>query len=266
MVLITNYLGAQSVDPETFPSLNSENILGKYLYTNTGGEGKIAIDTIYYKMKNRVMNGIQYNGVDTLKLGGSLTENTSIYMGNYSYINWSVIPSFYGGTSQYALANAHTISGCSKNISTSSYNNLDYTAIQTGLDTCIGELHTELAYGNIITGQRKQLVSKYSGLRGGELFINLYTGDGAGGDGTDGIDIIFDDTNDGARNAMRFAPNTNFTGDYIDVNSFLKILNNCAIVLNVPTYADDASADADTNLPSGGLYKLTGNRTLFVKP
>jgi len=39
------------------------------------------------------------------------------------------------------------------------------------------------------------------------------------------------------------------------------------LVLNgVPIYANDASADADINLPTKGVYQLTGNRTLFLKP
>ena len=45
MVFITNYLGAQSVDPETFPTVTS-GLGSKYLYTNTGGEGKISIKTL----------------------------------------------------------------------------------------------------------------------------------------------------------------------------------------------------------------------------
>lgn len=35
---------------------------------------------------------------------------------------------------------------------------------------------------------------------------------------------------------------------------------------SVPFYANDAAADADSSLPSGGLYRITGNRTLFIKP
>lgn len=39
-----------------------------------------------------------------------------------------------------------------------------------------------------------------------------------------------------------------------------------ATSLSFSTYANDAAADADTNLPSGALYKITGNRQLFQKP
>ncbi len=38
------------------------------------------------------------------------------------------------------------------------------------------------------------------------------------------------------------------------------------IVASIPNYANDAAADADANLQSGALYKVTGNRTVFQKP
>jgi len=50
LVFITTILKGQSVDPETFPTLNS-GIGLKYLYTNTGGEGKVAIKTIIDSVK-----------------------------------------------------------------------------------------------------------------------------------------------------------------------------------------------------------------------
>ncbi len=45
LVFITTFLNAQSVDPETFPTVVGA-ISGKNLYTNTGGEGKISIQSI----------------------------------------------------------------------------------------------------------------------------------------------------------------------------------------------------------------------------
>lgn len=35
---------------------------------------------------------------------------------------------------------------------------------------------------------------------------------------------------------------------------------------NIPTYTDDAAADADANLESGALYKLNGSRAVYQKP
>jgi hypothetical protein len=50
LVFITTILKGQSVDPETFPTVTSGVGL-KYLYTNTGGEGKVAIKTIMDSVK-----------------------------------------------------------------------------------------------------------------------------------------------------------------------------------------------------------------------
>lgn len=38
------------------------------------------------------------------------------------------------------------------------------------------------------------------------------------------------------------------------------------IVDNLPSYVDDAAADADTNLPSKALYKLNAGRAIYQKP
>ena len=44
-------------------------------------------------------------------------------------------------------------------------------------------------------------------------------------------------------------------------------LNSAIIVApNLPIYADDAAAVADTAFPSGGLYKTTGSVTVRCKP
>ena len=46
---------------------------------------------------------------------------------------------------------------------------------------------------------------------------------------------------------------------YFDENGYF-------IYLTPPVYANDAAADADTNLPSKAYYKLTGSRILYQKP
>jgi len=38
------------------------------------------------------------------------------------------------------------------------------------------------------------------------------------------------------------------------------------VVKDCPVYANDAAADADASLPSGGQYKLTGGRQVYIKP
>ena len=71
MVFITNYLGAQSVDPETFPTVVGA-ISGKNLYTNTGGEGKVSIKAIMDSVKILDTTTINYADFYTAITGGNL--------------------------------------------------------------------------------------------------------------------------------------------------------------------------------------------------
>ena len=71
MVFITNYLGAQSVDPETFPMVTS-GLGSKYLYTNTGGEGKISIKTLMDSVDILDTATITYADFYTAITGGNL--------------------------------------------------------------------------------------------------------------------------------------------------------------------------------------------------
>ncbi|MBP9739738.1 MAG: hypothetical protein KBD28_03555 [Chitinophagaceae bacterium] len=71
MVFITNYLGAQSVDPETFPTVVGA-ISGKNLYTNTGGEGKISIKTLMDSVDILDTATITYADFYTAITGGNL--------------------------------------------------------------------------------------------------------------------------------------------------------------------------------------------------
>ena len=71
MVFITNYLGAQSVDPETFPTVVGA-IGGKNLYTNTGGEGKISIKTLMDSVDILDTATITYADFYTAITGGNL--------------------------------------------------------------------------------------------------------------------------------------------------------------------------------------------------
>lgn len=47
---------------------------------------------------------------------------------------------------------------------------------------------------------------------------------------------------------------------------FLAIKTNGTIETLLPEYASDVAADTDTTLPTGGLYTLTGDRTVYRKP
>jgi len=71
LVFITTFLKGQSVDPETFPMVTS-GLGSKYLYTNTGGEGKISIKTLMDSVKILDTTTINYADFYTLITGGNL--------------------------------------------------------------------------------------------------------------------------------------------------------------------------------------------------
>ena len=60
-----------TVDPETFPTVTS-GLGSKYLYTNTGGEGKISIKTLMDSVKILDTTTINYADFYTLITGGNL--------------------------------------------------------------------------------------------------------------------------------------------------------------------------------------------------
>lgn len=83
LVFLTNIIKGQSVDPETFPILNS-GLGTKYLYTNTGGEGKILVEDI------------MRNSIDTLLVTYSefynlITNNQLIGGNTYILIDFQTI-------------------------------------------------------------------------------------------------------------------------------------------------------------------------------
>lgn len=81
----------------------------------------------------------------------------------------------------------------------------------------------------------------------GEIFARLsYTQSGV-------LDLVFDVREDGI--ILK-----NGTATYLEMTPTGRLK------MNLQTYADDAAADADATLPSGALYKLTGNRAIFQKP
>ena len=71
LVFITTFLNAQSVDPETFPTVVGA-ISGKNLYTNTGGEGKVSIKAIMDSVKILDTATITYADFYTAITGSNL--------------------------------------------------------------------------------------------------------------------------------------------------------------------------------------------------
>ncbi len=71
LVFITTFLNAQSVDPETFPTVVGA-IGSKNLYTNTGGEGKVSIKAIMDSVDILDTATITYADFYTAITGGNL--------------------------------------------------------------------------------------------------------------------------------------------------------------------------------------------------
>lgn len=53
---------------------------------------------------------------------------------------------------------------------------------------------------------------------------------------------------------------------YIELVKLYDKLGALLLVTNIPEYADDAAADADSSFESGKLYTVTGDRTIYKKP
>lgn len=72
LVFFSAFVKAQvTVDPETFPQVSGA-ISDKYLYTNTGGEGKIKVKTIWDSVTILDTTSIAYSDFYTLISGGNL--------------------------------------------------------------------------------------------------------------------------------------------------------------------------------------------------
>ena len=82
LVFITTFLKGQSVDPETFPTVVGA-ISGKNLYTNTGGEGKISVQSIIDSAKLISGDFIPLSGTEVGKtVNGDIDINEMVIIKN----------------------------------------------------------------------------------------------------------------------------------------------------------------------------------------
>ena len=229
MVFITNYLGAQSVDPETFPTVTS-GIGIKYLYTNTGGEGKILVDSIVGKARNGV------NGQDSLGLGGQLIQSTYINLNGFplNFQNGSLSGFGYypfGARKQYVM-----LDDLNNNLAT----------ISTSKDTTVGA--ETLTSGNTMinlgNGNEVGFYNSYA-LAGsstntywqrksntGGGYISMGIGD------TDGFVI----SPFGSGGSNPYTGTTSFVVKNTAGNDVFKIAPDGTISAELPTYIDEADA------------------------
>jgi hypothetical protein len=66
-------------------------------------------------------------------------------------------------------------------------------------------------------------------------------------------------------NAINIRVKDSFGDNTVEISPTATTLNN-PLVYPLTSYADDAAADADTDLPSGSFYKITGSRAVYQKP
>jgi len=247
LVFITSILNAQSVDPETFPTLNS-GIGLKYLYTNTGGEGKILVDSIATRVRAYWTNGV--NGQDSLGLGGDLVQNTNVALNGYSmtFLN-SPLSGFgsypFGSRQQYVM-----IDDLNNNLAT----------ISTSKGTTIGSesLVSATSMINLGNGNEQGFYNQYNlALDEQATYWRKYTTV----DGEIAIDL-HKDFGVHIRPFSQVGVNT-FSGDNIFtiVNTsnadIFKVKINGIINEQVPSYADDADAGAN-GLIQGDVYQTSG--------
>ena len=244
LVFITNFLGAQSVNPETFPIVNS-GIGLKYVYTNTGGEGKILVDSIVGKARNGV------NGQDSLGLGGQLIQSTYINLNglplNFQNGSLSGFGSYpFGANTQYAMIDALN-------------NNLG--VINTIRDTTLGSENIKSGNNmiNLLNGNQVGFTNSYD-LAGNST--NTYwqrksnTGGGyisMGIGETDGFAIApF-----GSGGSNPYTGTNIFTVKLPNTTTVFTIKANGIINEVLPAYADDADAGAN-GLVAGDRYQTSG--------
>ena len=86
LVFFSAFVKAQvTIDPETFPQVSGA-ISDKYLYTNTGGEGKVKIKTIFDSVPILDTTSITYNDFYTLISGGNLQTGRTYILVDFQTI------------------------------------------------------------------------------------------------------------------------------------------------------------------------------------
>jgi hypothetical protein len=247
LVFITTILKGQSVDPETFPTLNS-GIGLKYLYTNTGGEGKILVDSIATRVRAYWTNGV--NGQDSLGLGGDLVQNTNVALNGYSmtFLN-SPLSGFgsypVGARKQYVMIEELN-------------NNLGVLSISN--DTTLGneQITSGVSVKGLVSNSEAGFYNSYN-LASNEqaTYWRKYT--------TIDGNIVASLTKD---NGLAIQPFSQVGVDtYLGDNIFtivntsnadiFKVKINGIINEQVPSYADDADAGAN-GLIQGDVYQTSG--------
>ena len=244
LVFITILSKGQSVDPETFPTV--VGAIGiKNLYTNTGGEGKILVDSIKNYIHQFTQNGLTYTSSGNTELGGILNQNTTIELDGFNFL---LNDGFFTGN---GTASGHI---------NAPFNTFFMGANKPDLQTAIATLSTIDGSG----GLRSDLSINNNTTQKGVSFA--MEGDTISGN-IFGIWRISDDAN--ASYLDFFADDAR--GFYIEylagldrdiftlrnILKYKKRAGNEVLELTLPQYSDDADAGAN-GLSSGEVYQTSG--------
>ncbi len=246
MVFITNYLGAQSVDPETFPALTS-GIGIKYLYTNTGGEGKILVDSIKNYIHQFTQNGLTYTSSGNTELGGILNQNTTIELDGNIFI---LDDGFFGGNGtifgQGEVYPFNTVSfGANKpDMKTSVYS---LSAIDGS-----GSLQSRIDILNNTT-QKGVYFAMEGDTISGNVFANWRISDDANGSY---VDFFADDARGFYVEYLGGLDRDIFT--LKDILKYKQRGLDFRLELTLPQFSDDADAGLAGGLVAGEVYQTSG--------
>lgn len=144
------------------------------------------------------------------------------------------------------------------------------SGISTGINKISNDIRTSFETTSVYSGDvyYKAINQLVDGDTGENILeINCFKNDLA-----NGAVIQFDDLSNDTFIGIATNNNT-YDKDYLlkvstirGTTPFFALTVNGAIETILPTYASNAAADADTSLPVGGLYQLTGDRTVYRKP
>ena len=244
MVFITNYLGAQSVDPETFPTVTS-GIGIKYLYTNTGGEGKILVDSIKNYIHQFTQNGLTYTSSGNTELGGILNQNTTIELDGY---NFFLNSGFFTGNG--------TASGHSNTPLNVSFMGANKPSLQTVISSLSridgsGVIMSSMSIENNSTQKRVDFAMEGDTISG-NVFSQWRISDDAN---ASYVDFFADDARGFYIEQLDI-----FDRDLFTLRNILKYKKRAGsevLELTLPQYQDDADAGAN-GLTSGDTYQTNG--------
>ena len=244
LVFITTFLNAQSVDPETFPALTS-GIGIKYLYTNTGGEGKILVDSIKNYIHQFTQNGLTYTSSGNTELGGILNQNTTIELDGY---NFFLNSGFLTGN---GTGSGH--SNTPFNVSFMGANKPSLQTIISNLSRIDGSgvIRSSMSLENNSTQKRVDFIMEGDTISG-NVFSQWRISDNAN---ASYVDFFADDARGFYIEHLSGLDRDIFT--LRNILKYKKRAGNEVLELTLPQYSDDADAGAN-GLSSGEVYQTSG--------